>query len=70
MILLQRAKKEWKEENLSIQDLKAYFRAHKYLKYILNTLKIDPEDILNRPQMQNIMKLGAVNRTDFDKIAA
>jgi len=70
MILLQRAKKEWKEENLSIQDLKAYFRAHKYLKYILNTLKIDPEDILNRPQIQNIMKLGAVNRTDFDKIVA
>lgn len=70
MILLQKAQVEWKEEKLSIQDLKAYFRAQKYLRDILNTLEIDQKDILNLPQMQQIMKIGAVNRTKTDVIAA
>lgn len=70
MILMEQAKQEWKEEKVSIQDLKAYFRAEKYLEDILNTLEIPIEDILNQPKVQHILKIGAVNRTSFTKMAS
>ena len=62
IILLQTAKKEWEEENLSIQDLKAHFRAEKYLKDILNTLEIPEKVILNDIRFDDIRKIGAINR--------
>jgi len=40
MVLIEQAKEKWKEEFVSIQDLKAYFRGEKYLNFILNTLEI------------------------------
>ena len=70
MILMEQAKQEWNEEKVSIQDLKAYFRAEKYLEDILNTLEIPMEDILNQPKVQHILKIGAVNRTSFTKMAS
>jgi len=70
MILMEQAKQEWKEEKVSIQDLKAYFRAEKYLEDILNTLEIPLEDILNQPKIQQVLKIGAVNRTNFAKMAS
>ena len=70
MILMEQAKQEWKEEKVSIQDLKAYFRAQKYLEDILNTLEIPLEDILNQPKIQQILKIGAINRTNFAKMAS
>ena len=39
------------------------FRAQKYLFDILNTLQIDQKDILNHPDIDDIWKIGAVNRT-------
>jgi len=70
MILIEQAQEEWKEEKVSIQDLKAYFRAEKYLEDILNTFEIPMEDILNQPKIQQILKIGAVNRTSFTKMAS
>lgn len=70
MILIEQAKKEWDEEFVSIQDLKAYFRGEKYLNCILNTLEIDPKDILNQAEVQQILKIGAINRTDSVKVAS
>ena len=68
MILIEQAKKEWQEEKVSIQDLKAYFRGEKYLNFILNTLEIDPNDILNQTEAQQILKIGAINRTKSVKL--
>lgn len=61
-ILMEQAKNKWKEEEISIQDLKAYYRAEFYLDAILNTLDIQPESILNKDQFDHIRKIGAVNR--------
>jgi len=69
-VLIEQAKEQWQEQNLSIQDLKAWFRAEKYLKTILNTLEIPEEDILNRPDIRPIMSIGAINRTSFTKSAS
>ena len=63
LVLAEKAKEEWKEENVSILDLKAYFRAEKYLHDILNTLEIAPNTILNEDTFVDIMKIGAINRT-------
>jgi putative transposase len=62
-VLIQQAKQSWKEEKLSIQDLKAYFRAEKYLEDILNTLGIPKESILIQQTFQDVLKIGAINRT-------
>jgi putative transposase len=70
MILIEQAKTEWKEEIVSIQDLKAYFRGEKYLNCILNTLEIDQKDILNQTDVQQILKIGAINRTNSVKLAS
>ena len=70
MVLIEQAKQEWKEEKVSIQDLKACFRAQKYLEDILNTLEIPLEDILNQPKIQQVLKIGAINRTNFAKVAS
>ena len=70
MILAGQAKQLWQEETVSIQGLKAYFRGQKYLGFILNTLEIAPGDILNRTEIQQILKIGAVNRTKKVRPAA
>ncbi len=62
LILIQQAKTKWKEDNISIQDLKAYYRAEKYLETILNTLQIDSNTVLNNNQFDQIRKIGAINR--------
>ena len=66
LILIEQAKDKWQENNISIQDLKAYYRAEKYLESILNTLDFEPNDILNHSQFEQIYKIGAVNRTKAD----
>lgn len=63
LVLAETAKKEWGEENVSIQDIKAYFRAEKYLHDILNTLEISQDTILNDDTFSDILKIGAINRT-------
>jgi putative transposase len=70
LILIQRAKEVWQEEKVSIQDLKSYFRAEKYLADILNTLEIAPEPFLKHRQFADIFKIGAVNRTKTGSKAA
>lgn len=62
LILIEKAKKVWKEDFISIQDLKAHFRAEKYLADILNTLEIPEKVILNHEAFIDIGKIGAVNR--------
>jgi len=64
MVLIEQAKEKWNEEFVSIQDLKAYFRGEKYLNFILNTLEIDQKEILNQADIQQILKIGAINRTN------
>jgi len=63
LILIEQAKQEWKEDNISIQDLKAYYRAEKYLEAILNTLQFDPQTILKQHQFDPIRTIGAINRS-------
>ncbi len=70
MILIEQAKQVWEEENVSIQDLKAYFRGEKYLGFILNTLEIDQKDILNREEVKQVLKIGAINRKQPVKLAS
>lgn len=67
LILIEQAKIKWQENDISIQDIKAYFRAQKYLEVILNTLEIEPNTILKQSQFEQICKIGAINRT---KVAA
>jgi len=62
LILIEQAKIKWKEKDISIQDLKAYYRAEFYLEAILNTLEIEPKAILNNCKFDHIRKIGAVNR--------
>lgn len=62
LILREQAKAQWDENNISIQDIKAYFRSEKYIEIILNTLGIDPEPILNHHQFDHVRKVGAINR--------
>lgn len=70
LVLLEQAKTLWEVEQPSVQDLKAHFRAEKYLLDILNMLEIDPEPILNHPGFVSIRQLGAVNRNKKLKNAA
>ena len=63
-VLSEEAKKQWEEEHVSIQDLKAYYRAQKYLKDILNTLEIPESSILIEDKFVAILKIGAINRTE------
>jgi parvulin-like peptidyl-prolyl isomerase len=67
LALLEQSKSLWQQEYASIQDLKARFRAEKYLHDLLNTLKIDEKAILYPPQLAAIRQIGAVNK---QKIAA
>ena len=69
LVLIEQAKTQWKEQTLSIQDLKAYFRAEKYLHDILNTLEINPSPILIQREFEGILKIGAINRTKPTKLA-
>ena len=69
LALMEQAKTQWEEETVSIQDLKAYFRAEKYLHDILNTLEITPNSILIEQGFEDILKIGAINRTRATKMA-
>lgn len=62
LVLLEQAKVLWQAEHVSIQDLKAHYRAEKYLRDILNTLQLDEKSILNLPQMAAIRQIGAINQ--------
>lgn len=62
LILIEKAKTVWQEDVVSIQDLKAHFRAEKYLADILNTLEISEKVILNDIRFDDIRKIGAINR--------
>lgn len=62
LILIEKAKEVWKEDFISIQDLKAHFRAEKYIADILNTLEIPENIILNHEAFDDIRKIGAINR--------
>lgn len=62
LVLIEQAKTKWEEKDISIQDLKAYYRAEFYLEAILNTLEIEPKAILNNHKFDHIRKIGAVNR--------
>ena len=68
-ILMEQAKKQWEEEHISIQDLKAYYRAQKYLTDILNTLEIPENTILMEDKFADILKIGAINRTKSKLVA-
>lgn len=70
LILAQQAKIKWQQEEVSILDLKAYYRGEKYLHFILNTLEIEQKDILNDNQRQQIMKIGAIHSNIKTKMAA
>lgn len=70
LVLIEMAKERWAEQEISIQDLKAWFRAEYYIQNILNTLKIPQKGILNQSEFQDILKIGAVNRRKSDKQAA
>jgi hypothetical protein len=61
LILLEQAKELWKAEHVGIQDLKAHYRAEKYLRDILNTLELDEKSILSLPQLAAIRQIGAIN---------
>jgi len=63
LILCQEAQEIWQEETVSVQDLKAWFRAEKYLFEILNTLEIAPETILIQHKLDHLGTIGAINRT-------
>ena len=62
LILIEQVKTKWEETDISIQDLKAYYRAEFYLEAILNTLKVESKAILNNHKFDHIRKIGAVNR--------
>lgn len=62
LILLEQAKLLWQAEHVGIQDLKAHYRAEKYLRDILNTLELDEKSILNLPQIAAIRQIGAINQ--------
>ena len=69
LVLMEQAKTQWNEETVSIQDIKAYFRAEKYLHDILNTLEIGPNSIIIQQEFEDILKIGAINRTGATKMA-
>lgn len=70
LVLIEMAKEQWEEQEISIQDLKAWFRAEYYIQNILNTLKIPQKDILNQSEFEDILKIGAINRRKSGKHAA
>ena len=70
LVLIEMAKERWGEQQISIQDIKAWFRAEYYIQNILNTLKIPQKGILNHPDFQDILKIGAINRQKSGKQVA
>ncbi len=61
-VLLEQYKNLTGEENLSIQDLKAYFRGIKYVEEVIKNLQNGQDFIFNDPDYLEIAKVGAVNR--------
>lgn len=61
LILLEKTKDKYQNQECSIQDLKAMFRAEFYLQTILNTLQVPQKPILTDPRFQHIFTIGAVN---------
>lgn len=70
LILIEQAKDKWQQDNISIQDLKAYYRAEKYLRHILNTLEIPVDPILMHQDFADVFTIGAINRNNLSKMAA
>jgi putative transposase len=61
-ILLHELKKNNPECPLSIQDLKAFFRAEKYLNELLNTPQFKHTQLLNPITMDNFPIIGAIRQ--------
>ena len=61
-VLLEKYNHLTGEENLSIQDLKAYFRGVKYVEEGIKYLQNRQDFIFNAPDYLEIAKVGAVNR--------
>jgi len=60
-ILQKQAREKWETDNVSIQDLKAYFRGFKYAFSILNTLQKDQDVIFNPMDFKDTLSIGAIN---------
>jgi putative transposase len=60
-ILLFEIKHKYPESKFSIQDLKAYFRAEKYLNELLNKDEFTTSLFLNLKQNINLPIIGAIN---------
>ena len=60
-ILQKQAKQKWQTDQVSIQDIKAYFRGYKYAFSIFNTLKKDQNVIFNPIDFKDTLAIGAIN---------
>lgn len=61
LILQKQAKQKWKIDEVSIQDLKAYFRGYKYAFSIFNTLQKDQNTIFNPIDFKDTLSIGAIH---------
>lgn len=57
-ILLEQAKVLWQIKHVGIQDLKAHYKAEKYLWDILNILELDEKSIIDLPHLAAIRQWG------------
>ena len=60
-ILIFEIKQKQPDCPLSIQDLKAFFRAEKYINELLNRDEFKASIVLNRNTMDNFPIIGAIN---------
>ena len=61
-VLLERYETLSGDKNLSIQDLKAYFRGIKYVEEVIKNIQNGQDFIFNDADYLEIAKVGAVNR--------
>lgn len=61
LILQKQAKQKWQVDQVSIQDLKAYFRGYKYAFSIFNTLQKDQNAIFNPIDFKDTLSIGAIH---------
>jgi hypothetical protein len=60
-ILIFEIKQKQPECPLSIQDLKAFFRAEKYINELLNRDEFKASLLINRNSFDNLPFIGAIN---------
>lgn len=61
LILQKQAKQKWEVDEVSVQDLKAYFRGYKYAFSIFNTLQKDQNVIFNPMDFKDTLSIGAIH---------